>query len=405
MPTYKYQAQLRDGRLVSDTIEAINLNFAIDTLMEKKLKIIEITPIRFDISKFLTHFSKIKHKSVVLMTRRLTTLLNSGLTLERSLSVLYEQEEDERLKSVLSSVLHDVRVGSNFSWAISKFPNVFDAIYVSMIKIGETTGDMVSLCSRLSNYLERDLEVRQKAKSALTYPLFVLSLSIIIIIAIFIFVFPPLLETFSQMSASELPLPTRVMLTIVNIFKNPYVIFGFILAVGYYTSYFRDSLKTPAGRYAFDRVKLTLPVLGEVQKKILVANFCRVMGTLLSTGIPITQGLEVLLDYSENEFFRVSIISQLYENIKGGKTVSVVLKDSEFFPQLVNNMVAVGENTGELPTMLMRVSELYDRDVAYTMDSLLSMLEPIMIVFIGGAVCIVLLSVFLPLYSMIMNIS
>ncbi|MBQ7568070.1 type II secretion system F family protein [bacterium] len=405
MPTYKYQAQLRDGRLVTDTIEAINLNFAIDTLMGQKLKIIEITPVRFDLSKLFARFGKVKRESIVMMTRRLTTLLRSALPLDRSLTVLYEQEEDKHLKPILSAIIHDIRVGSSFSWAISKYPETFDPIYISMIKVGETTGDMGGLCDRLATFLERDLAIRNKARSALSYPIFILALAICIIIGIFVFVFPPLLETFSQMSTDSLPLPTRIMITVVNMGKNPYVLVGLGLAIMYYVIYFRDYIKTPAGRYAYDRIKITAPIFGNINKKMLVANFCRVMGTLLSTGVPMTQGLEVLMDFAENEYFRLSIVTPLYESIKDGQSVSKVVQESGFFPQMVSNMMAVGENTGEMPSMLMRISEFYDKEVAYTLESLLTLIEPIMIGTLGVGVCIVLLSVFLPLYSMIMNMS
>ena len=403
MPTYKYQAQLRDGRLVTDTIEAINLNFAIDTLMSQKLKIIEITPVRFDLSKYFKRFGKVKRESVVLMTRRMVTLLRSGLPLDRSLTVLHDQEEDAHLKPVIAAVLHDVRVGSNLSWAMTKHPEVFDALYVSMIKVGETTGDLGGLCERLSDFLERDLTVRKKASSALTYPMFIMGVAVLIIIGIFIFVFPPLLETFAQMSNDALPLPTRIMITLVNMSKNPYVLVGGGLAILYYVIYFRDYIKTPAGRYAYDRFKVTAPLIGDINKKMLVANFCRVMGTLLSTGVPITQGLEVLMDFAENEYFRISIVSPLYEDIKEGQSISKVVMDTGFFPKMVSNMMAVGENTGEMPLMLLRISEFYDKEVMYTLDSLLTMIEPVMIACMGIGVCMVLLSVFLPLYSMIMN--
>ena len=173
----------------------------------------------------------------------------------------------------------------------------------------------------------------------------------------------------------------------------------------YYVIYFRDYIKTPAGRYAYDRIKITAPIFGNINKKMLVANFCRVMGTLLSTGVPMTQGLEVLMDFAENEYFRLSIVTPLYESIKDGQSVSKVVQESGFFPQMVSNMMAVGENTGEMPSMLMRISEFYDKEVAYTLESLLTLIEPIMIGTLGVGVCIVLLSVFLPLYSMIMNMS
>ena len=167
MPTYQYQAQTRDGKILDSTIEAINLNVAIDTLTSSKLKIIEIAPLKFNPLGFLNAFRALKRESVVMMTRRMVALVKGGLSLDKTLTVLQEQEEDPKLKPILSQVLHDVRIGSSVSWAMSKHPQAFDTLYISMIKVGETTGDIGALLERLANLLERDLSIRQKAKSAM----------------------------------------------------------------------------------------------------------------------------------------------------------------------------------------------------------------------------------------------
>ncbi len=403
MPTYRYQAQTRDGRLITNTIEAVNLNLAIDTLTASKLKILEIKPVRFDPFAMFAAMGKVDREAVVMMTRRMVALVRSGLAVDRALQVLHEQEEDQKLKPILASILHDIRVGSTLSWAMAKHPAVFDSLYISMVKVGETTGDLGGMMDRLGEFLERDLRVKKKAKAALTYPAFILVFCIMVIIGIFVFVLPGLLDVFAQMAAGELPLPTRIMFLLVSLAKNPYVFLGIVLAVMYYLVYFQDYLKTPNGKYKFDRLKLTVPLVGEINKKMLVAHFCRVMGTLLSTGIALTRGLEILIEFSDNEFFRTSIIHPLYDGVREGQGMSQVMLDLEFFPDMVSNMVAVGESTGEVPRMLLRISTFYDEEVIYTLDSLLSMIEPIMVAGMGLLVCFVLLSVFLPLYQVIMN--
>jgi len=405
VPTYRYQAQTRDGRLVTNTIEAVNLNLAIDTLTASKLKILEIKPVRFDPFAVFAALGKVDRESIVMMTRRMVALVRSGLAVDRSLQVLHEQEEDQRLKPILASVLHDIRVGSTLSWAMAKHPIVFDSLYISMVKVGETTGDLGGMLDKLGEFLERDLRVRKKAKAALTYPAFILVFCILVIAGIFMFVLPGLLDVFSQMASGELPLPTRVMFTIVSLARNPYVFLGIFLALLYYLVYFQDYLKTPAGKYKFDRLKLTVPLFGDINKKMLVAHFCRVMGTLLSTGIPLTRGLEILMEFSENEFFRTSIVTPLYDGVREGQGVSQVMMELEFFPDMVANMVAVGESTGEVPRMLLRISQFYDDEVVYTLDGLLALIEPIMVAGMGLLVCFVLLSVFLPLYQVIMSMS
>lgn len=403
MPTYRYQAQTRDGRLITSTIEAVNLNLAIDTLTASKLKILEIKPVRFDPFAMFSNMGSVDKESVVMMSRRMTALIRSGLAVDRALQVLHEQEEDKKLKPVLSAVLHDIRVGSTLSWAMAKHPAVFDALYISMVKVGETTGDLGGLMDKLTEFLERDVRVRKKAGAAMTYPAFIGIFCIAVVAGIFLFVLPGLLEVFSQLAAGELPLPTKIMFMVVALVKSPYIFLCGGLAVVYYMVYFRDYLKTPAGKYKYDRLKLTVPIFGDINKKMLVAHFCRVMGTLLSTGIPLTRGLEILMEFSDNEFFRTSIIHPLYDGVREGQGVSQVMAELGFFPDMVSNMVAVGESTGEVPRMLLRISQFYDEEIMYALDSLLSLIEPIMICGMGLVVCFVLLSVFLPLYQVIMN--
>ena len=405
MPTYRYQAQARDGRLINNTIEAVNLNLAIDTLTANKLKILEIKPVRFDPLAAFAAMGKVDREAVVMMTRRMVALVRSGLAVDRSLQVLHEQEEDQKLKPIVASVLHDIRVGSTLSWAMAKHPTTFDALYISMIKVGETTGDLGGMLDKLAEFLERDLRVRKKAKAALTYPAFILIFCILVIAGIFMFVLPGLLDVFSQMASGELPLPTKVMFMVTALARNPYVFLGGVLAMLYYFVYFQDYLKTPAGKYKFDRLKLTVPLIGDINKKMLVAHFCRVMGTLLSTGIPLTRGLEILMEFSENEFFRTSITHPLYDGVREGTAVSQVMSELDFFPDMVANMVAVGESTGEVPRMLLKISTFYDEEVIYTLDSLLALIEPVMVAGMGLLVCFVLLSVFLPLYQVIMSMS
>ena len=405
MPTYRYQAQTRDGRLVTSTIDAVNLNLAIDTLTASKLKILEIKPVRFDPLAMFSNMGGVSREALVMMTRRMVALVRSGLAVDRSLQILHEQEDDKKLKPVVAAVLHDIRVGSTLSWAMAKHPTVFDALFISMVKVGETTGDLGGMLDKLSDFLERDMRVRKKAQSALTYPAFIFVFCLAVVAGIFLFVLPGLLDVFSQLAAGELPLPTRVMFLLVSLARNPYVLLGIVLASIYYAVYFRDYLKTPAGKYKFDRAKVTVPMIGDINKKILVAHFCRVMGTLLSTGIPLTRGLEILMEFSENEYFRTSIVHPLYDGVREGQGVSQVMTELNFFPDMVPNMVAVGESTGEVPRMLNRISEFYDEEIVYTLDSLLSMIEPIMICGMGLMVCFVLLSVFLPLYQVVMNMS
>lgn len=404
MPTYKYQAQTRDGDVVNSTIEAANLNVAIDQLTSKRLKIIEITPVRFDLLNLVNNYKSVKLESVVMFTRQLQTLVKSGLSVDRSISVLQDQEENAKFKTVLSQVLREIRTGNSLSFAMNKHNDIFGSLYISMLKVGETTGDMPAILSRLAEFMERDLHVRQKTKSAMVYPTFVLITAVIVVAGIFLYVMPPLLETFKQMSGGQvLPLPTRVMFFLTDMFTSPitYEVLGLIIL--YYFFFVRPYLASPNGKMKYDRFKLNIPLLGQLNKKLLVSHFCRVLGTLLSTGVPMLKSLHILADFSDNDYFKKSIITPMSEGLENGESISSLMEEANFFPNMVTNMVAVGESTGEMPRMLNRVSEFYDKEVIYALDSLLSMIEPIMIACMGIGVCVVLLSIFLPLYSVIMS--
>jgi type IV pilus assembly protein PilC len=404
MPTFRYQAQTKDGKMVNSTIDAMNLNVAIDTLTASKLKIIEIKPVKFNPFAFLGRGQrKADRQAVVMMTRRLGTMLRSGLQIARAVQVLHDQEEDPGLKPILNTVLHDIRTGSTLSWSIAKHPNAFDSIYISMVKIGETTGDMSTMTERLADFLEQDLKIRKQAKAAMTYPMFIFGVCLIVIAIIFLYILPQMLDIFAG-DQSRLPLPTKIMMFICNNARNPYVQLGLVLGIIYYGIYIRDYLKTPEGKFNFDRLKLKLPGIGNLNRKLITAHFCRAMGILLGTGVPLMKALEVLMDFIDNDYFRQLICEPMFEGVREGKNISQVVAEVDFFPMMTTNMISVGESTGELPRMLMRISEFYDQEVTYALESFLVLLEPIMIGTMGLIVCFVLLSVFLPLYQFIMNV-
>lgn len=403
MALFQYSAQSRDGKMVTGSIEALNMNLAIDTLTATKLKIIEIKPVKFSLSSLILKYSSVDDQAIVMLTRRMGTMLKSGLPIARALTILYEQEVDKKLKVVLQAVLHDIRVGSTLSWALTKHPRVFSNIYISMVKVGEATGEMATMLERLADFLERDVKVRKQAKSAMTYPAFIFVFCVVVIFVIFIYVLPTMLEVFQGMEM-KLPAPTRLMFSIISTIKNPYVQLGVIMGIIYYSIYFKDYLRTPEGRYRWDRLKLSIPGIAPLNKKLIIANFTRALGTLLATGIPLVKSLEILMEFMENEFFKQLVVQPLHDGIREGRSMSQILGEVGFFPAMSTQMIAVGESTGELPMMLSKISGFYDMEIVYSLESFLSMIEPIMIGIMGILVCFILLSVFLPLYQFIMKL-
>lgn len=385
-------------------IEAVNVNMALDTLAATNLRVLEIKPIKFSVETIVKQFRGINENSVAMMTRRLATMLLAGLALDRSLFILYEQEADPGLKLILQQVLHEIRVGSSLSWALAKHTKAFSNIYISMVKVGEATGEMGSMLNRLADFLERDLDIKRQAKSALTYPAFIFFFCVGVVAVIFIYILPSLMGVFASMSA-ELPGPTKIMLMIITTVKNPYVQLGVALGIVYYSIYFRDWVRTAHGKYKWDRIKLTIPILSDINRKFIVANFSRALGVLLASGVPLIKSMEILMEFMDNEYFKQLVIQPAYDRVREGQSLSQVLGDTAFFPDMAVQMIAVGESTGELPLMLNKISHFYDVEITYALDTFLNLIEPLMIGVMGLVVCFVLISVFLPLYQVIMNMA
>lgn len=401
---FQYKAMSKDGQVVVGRIEAGNVNMAVDTLSSSQMKVIEIKPIKFSIESLLSYFAAVDEYAVTMMTRRLATMILAGLPMARALFILYEQEEDRKLKLTLQQILHDIRIGSSLSWAVSKHHKVFSNVYTSMIRVGEATGEIGAMLNRLSDFLERDFKVKRQAKAAMTYPAFIFGFCILIVGVIFVFILPSMMEMFIGMNV-ELPLPTRLMIQVVSTVKNPYVQIGVVLGVVYYVIYFRDWVRTAHGKYGWDRLKLTIPLVKDINKKFIISNFSRALGVLLASGVPLIKSLEVLMEFLDNEYFKQLVVQPTYDRIREGQSMSQVLADVGFFPNMATQMVAVGESTGELPTMLSKISSFYDMEIEYALDAFLSMIEPLMIGMMGLVVCFVLVSVFLPLYAIIMKMA
>jgi len=405
MPTFRYTAVTKDGRMVSSTIDAVNLNLAVDTLTASKLKIQEIKPVRFHPMAWLQALQRVNREAVVMVTRRLATMIKTGLPVARALSILYEQEEDKVLKPVLMTVLHDIRVGATLSWALNKHPKVFSQLYISMVKVGETTGDLASMLDRLADFLERDFKVRKQAQSAMTYPAFIFVFAIGVVAFIFLYVLPSLLDVFSGLGGTyQLPLPTRIIMFTISIIRNPWIMGALGVAAVYYAIFFRDFLRTAEGKYKFDRFMVKAPIFGPINKKLVIAQFTRALGILSGTGIPIMRSMEILTEFMDNEYFRKQVCEPLTEGILEGKLLSQALIETDFIPSMTTHMIVVGENTGDLSKMLEKISTFYDMEIVYALDGLLALIEPIMICCMGLITCLVLLGVFMPLYQLIMKI-
>lgn len=352
--------------------------------------------------------STVKPKVLMVFTRQLATLIDSGLPLLRSLTVLGKQEPNPALKTTISSLADSVQSGSTFSESLAQHPKMFNKLYVNMVKAGELGGVLEVVLNRLAEYQEKAQKLKNKIVSAMVYPAIVMFIAVAILIFLMVFIVPKFKEMFAE-TGSELPLISRIVFDfsefclsrpLLGIPNIVWVIIAFFLlylilgAIG----------KTKGGRRFIDKMKLNLPIFGDIQRKSAVSRFARTLGTLVTSGVPILQALNITRDTAGNVIISQAI-SKVHEAVKEGESIVTPLSASGVFPSMVISMVDVGEETGQLPEMLLKVADVYDDEVDNAVTALTSILEPVMIVILALVVGAIVFALFLPLIRMISNMS
>lgn len=407
MPTFVYEARDATGQLRKDTIEAANLRAATQRLQEQRMTVIQIKAKAAGagadgLAGLLSRMRKVDEQALTVFSRQFATMINAGLAMVRCLDILSEQTEDKKLRETLIQVRRDVEGGSTLSNSLGKHPQVFSMLYISMVKAGEMGGVLDEVLERLAGFMEKDFALKKKVKSALTYPVVILVMASGIVFFLVTYILPTFVALFEGMSLA-LPLPTQILIAVTKGARNPAVIIPVFILCGFALFLFGQYVKTPAGRKQYDMMKLNIPVFGLLNRKVSISRFCRTLGTLLSSGVPIMQALEIVGRASGNEIIAMTV-TKVRESIREGESIASPLGASGMFPPMVTQMVAVGEETGNLDAMLSKIADFYDTEVEYMLSSLTSMLEPIMIVGMGGIVGFIVISVFLPLYQLIGSI-
>jgi len=339
---------------------------------------------------------RVRTKSLVVFTRQLSTLIAAGLPLVKALKTLYDQLEPGLLKDIIKNVTLEVESGTNFSEALSRFPKVFPEFYVNMIRAGELGGMLEGILKRLSEFLDKNQKLRDRVRAALMYPAFVLLVAVLILIMLMIFVIPTFTNMFSELGGA-LPIPTRILIATSEIVRKTWYlipIMPFLLVGGY-----KLLIRNPNRRFVIDRMKLYVPVVGALIHQISVARFTRTLGTLLSSGVPILDALKTVRDIVGNEFVARAVL-QVRDSIKEGESVSGPMETSKAFPPLVVKMINIGEETGELDKMLIQIADSFEEEVDVAINGLTSLLEPLLIVFMGLIVGFIVISMFMPLFSL-----
>ncbi len=395
--TFEYQVRDRTGKLVKGKIDAESPAIVANKLTSMGYAPVSIEATGTGLNKEL-HIpgmgEKVKLKDLAVMCRQFATMINSGLTLLRALVILEEQTESKALAKVISEVRSDVEVGSSLSSALVKHDE-FPPLMVNMIKAGELGGFLDSTLLQIATNFEAEVKLRQKVKSAMTYPVVVLVMAILALVAMLLFIVPVFEGLFTSLGG-ELPLPTRVLVAMSSLLK---ILSPFILVFGIVGMFlWRKYKNTPKVRDVVDPAKLKMPVFGPLFQKIALSRFSRNLGSMVSAGVPILQALDIVGETSGNVVI-ARAVADVKESVRTGEPLARPLLDHPVFPPMVVQMMAVGEDTGSLDTMLAKISEFYDQEVEATTEALTSLIEPIMIAVVGGMIGAMLIALYMPIFK------
>jgi type IV pilus assembly protein PilC len=392
MAVYEYTARTTTGDETTGTMEASTREEVVQQLRKNRMMVVRIRE-----QRKRRKGGRVPTRDVVVFTRQFATMVNSGLPLVQALDILAQQTENKTLSEVTKQVVYDVESGNTLADALSKHPNAFSQLYVNMVAAGEAGGILDTIMLRLATFLEKNDAIVRKVKGAMVYPAVIFSVAIIAVLVLLIFVIP----TFQQMFASvnlELPLPTRIVIGMSAFLQGFWWAMGIAGVVLFFGT--RSYYGTDNGKLVLDKAMLGMPVLGDLLRKSSVSRFTRTLGTLLASGVSILDGLEITARTAGNRVIHDAVMESR-GSIAGGETIAGPLEKSGVFPPMVTSMIAVGEATGGLDEMLSKIADFYDDEVDAAVSTLLSLMEPIMIVFLGVIVGGMIVAMYLPIFDMI----
>lgn len=393
MPAYAWKGknrlgEVQEGILVSDSKDAASI-----TLRRNGIQVISVKAQSASSGK---SFGKVSQKDLAIFTRQFSVMIDAGLPLVQCLEILGSQQQDKGFAKTLNAVRQDVEQGSTLQAALSKHPRAFSDLYVNMVGAGESGGILDVILQRLSQYIEKAVKLNAKVKSAMTYPIAVIGIATIVVVVIMVKVIPVFAAMYEGLG-STLPLPTRICIGLSNILiRYSYLV---ILFVGIAVFGTRQYYRTPTGKLQIDTVLLKVPVLGDLLLKVAVARFCRTLGTLTASGVPILEGMEITARTAGNLVIQNAIL-KAREAVEQGRNISAPLSETKVFPPMVIHMVAVGEATGALDNMLAKVADFYEDEVDNAVAALTSLMEPIMIAILGGIIGFIVIAMYMPIFGL-----
>ena len=401
MPTFAWEARTRAGDVRRGTIDADS-----EAVVLARLKAEQLSPLRVrrqgrSLNLAIPIGTGVSQKDLVVFTRQFGTMIDAGLPLVQCLDILASQTENRAFGRILMDVKNHVEAGAPFSDALRRHPRVFDELFVNLVAAGEVGGILDTILARLAAYMEKAVKLKRQVKGAMVYPIAILCVAIAVIVVLLTKVIPAFQNMFREFKAGALPAPTRFVIGMSNSFlANWYYYFAASIAI---VVGFSFMLKTDKGREIWDRLTLRIPVIGTVLRKVVVARFTRTLGTLLSSGVPILDSLEIVARTAGNVIVKKAIL-YARERISEGKDLASPLAETRVFPPMVVQMIGVGEQTGAMDTMLQKIADFYEDEVDVAVAALTSLLEPIMMVFLGVIVGGLVIAMYLPIFEMAGNI-
>lgn len=402
MATFVYEVIDSAGKTVRGRMDADSESAVLARLHEQRLHVLNVSESK---AMFSVGANKAvgapKLQSLVIFSRQFATMIDAGLSVLKCMDILEQQVKDLPLKQALGSVKKDVQGGVALGDSLGKHPNCFNKLYVNMVKAAELGGILDTILDRLATFLEKEMEIRQKVKSAMTYPVIVLCFAVGLMMAMFFFVLPTFRQIFDDMGV-ELPPMTKAMFAVSNFMVANWYFIIFSPFAGLFA--FKKYVATPAGALNVDRLKLKLPIFGELILKLSVARFCRTFGTLLSSGVPMMRSMEIVAETAGNLVLTNAIV-ETKNALREGKRLSLPLMQSGLFPPMVTHMIDIGEETGRLSEMMVKVADFYDQEVDATVKALTSLIEPLLIVFLGVIVGFIVFSIMGPMFKLVSSIN
>ena len=396
MPIYKWEGKAGKGAIKKGEMEAPNEAAIRIHLRQQNIVPTKVVSKGKEFKISLPFKKKVNQRAIAVFTRQLATMIDAGLPLVQSLEILSSQQEAKLFKNIIREIREDVEGGSTFAGALKKHPATFNELYTNLVVAGEEGGILDTILTRLANYIEKSEALKKKVKSALIYPATIVGVALIVVAILMIFVIP-VFETLFKSAGQNLPLPTLIVMTLSKLIKKYVIILIPALILLFYMA--RKYYQTQNGRAVIDRLLLKLPVFGPLLRKIAVARFSRTLGTLVSSGVPILDGLTIVSRTAGNKTIETAILDAR-ASIREGETIAEPLNRSKIFPPMVIQMISVGESTGALDNMLSKIAEFYEEEVDIAVANLTSLLEPFLMVFLGVVIGGVVIAMYLPIFQM-----